>query len=124
MNTHQGQVIEKLIRRDGHSLTDVAAKLGVNRRSLYNWFTQKELKQEIIYKIGHVIKHDFSIEFPDIFTSKDFVFNPATTARERFFCKEPEVNHMETLDWREKYIDLLEKVNDLLAQTYKKEKVA
>jgi AcrR family transcriptional regulator len=124
MNTHQGEVIEKLIRRDGHSLTDVAAKLGVNRRSLYNWFTQKDLKQETIYKIGHVIQHDFSIEFPDIFSSKDFIFNPASTARERFFYKESEVNHTDTPDWREKYIDLLEKFNDLLAQTYKKEKVA
>lgn len=126
MKIHRGQIIEKLIRRDGHSITEIALKLNINRRSLYNWFTQKDLKQEIIYKIGHVIQHDFSVEFPELFTSKDFIFDvsPTSSFKERFYLMEPEEQSDDVEDWRAKYIDLLEKFNELLSRNYNKERFA
>ena len=104
MTTHQGDVIERIIRRQGHSLTDLARLTGVNRRSIYNWFLQQRLKPENIIKLGQAINHDFSQQFPDQFVPEDFVgktVNVETVA--------------EPLDqWKEKYIDLLERYNLLL----------
>lgn len=104
MAIHQGDIIERVIRRQGHSLTDLAKLTGVNRRSIYNWFLQPKLKPENIIKIGQAIHHDFSVEFPGQFVSEDFaVPEKAKVATE------------ETFDaWKEKYIDLLERYNLLL----------
>jgi predicted transcriptional regulator len=65
MDIHHGETIEKVVRRNGHSITDVAKLTKVNRRSVYNWFNQPKLKPEIIYKIGCVINHDFSVDWTD-----------------------------------------------------------
>ncbi len=104
MQVHQGEIIERIIRREGHSLTDLAKLTGVNRRSIYNWFLQKRLKPESIIKIGKAIKHDFSAEFPDQFRTEDFqqTESPLKAEEEAFDV------------WKEKYIDLLERYNLLL----------
>lgn len=107
MPLHHGNTIEKVIRREGHSLTDVARLARVNRRSVYNWFMKPKLKPDIIHRIGRVIDHDFSVEFPDLFTTDDFrskqVAEPAAA---------PVVEEFDI--WREKYLDLLERYNQLL----------
>jgi len=114
MPVHHGQIIEKIIRRNGHSISDVARLTNVNRRSVYNWFNQQQLKPEIIYRIGCVINHDFSAELPQLFTSEDF---------EKGFKKVsfPGSNYNDPEDlynkhyWKDKYIELLERYNTLLA---------
>jgi len=104
MAVHQGDIIERVIRRQGHSLTDLAKLTGVNRRSIYNWFLQPKLKPENIIKIGQAIHHDFSVEFPAQFVSEDFaVPEKAVVSDEEKFDA-----------WKEKYIDLLERYNLLL----------
>jgi lambda repressor-like predicted transcriptional regulator len=104
MSVHQGDIIERVIRRQGHSLTDLAKLTGVNRRSIYNWFLQPKLKPENIIKIGQAIHHDFSVEFPGQFLPEDFIVSESTegTKEEKFDA------------WKEKYIDLLERYNLLL----------
>lgn len=104
MAVHQGDIVERVIRRQGHSLTDLAKLTGVNRRSIYNWFTQSRLKPENIIKIGQAIRHDFSVEFPDLFVPEDFI--PQEKA------VEPKMEDFNP--WKEKYIDLLERYNLLL----------
>lgn len=74
MANHYGQIVEKVIRRDGHSISDVSRLMKVNRRSVYNWFNQPNLRPEIIYRIGRIIKHDFSVDLPHVFKSEDFAF--------------------------------------------------
>jgi plasmid maintenance system antidote protein VapI len=72
MPLHYGETVEKIIRREGHSLTEVANLLNVNRRTVYNWFLKPRLTRDTIQRIGMVIKHDFSAEFPALFTAADF----------------------------------------------------
>lgn len=100
---HIGSIIEKVIRKEGHSLTDLSKAVGVNRRTLYNWFQQPRLSDEIVIRIGQTIKHDFSPEFPEKFVPGDFY-----VACDLSFRKQ-ELNK-----WKEKYIDLLERYNLLL----------
>jgi hypothetical protein len=112
METHQGHIVEKIIRRNGHSITDIARQSEVNRRSVYNWFNQRRLKPDVIIKIGRLINHDFSKELPDLFTSDDFVNGPKKILSVGLMDSEQEiitVNH-----WKDKYIDLLERYNNLI----------
>jgi plasmid maintenance system antidote protein VapI len=104
MSVHHGEIIEKVIRREGPSLTDLAKIMKVNRRSIYNWFMQQRLKPETIIRIGRAMKHDFSIEFPEQFVSDDFREEPVIKGElEASFD-----------GWKEKYINLLERYNTLL----------
>ncbi|AMR32442.1 hypothetical protein A0256_13915 [Mucilaginibacter sp. PAMC 26640] len=67
MENHNGQIVEYVVRRNGYSITDLATELKVNRRSIYNYFQNRNLKHDVIYKIGLIIRHDFAKEFPDLF---------------------------------------------------------
>jgi predicted transcriptional regulator len=111
MDIHHGETIEKVVRRNGHSITDVAKLTKVNRRSVYNWFNQPKLKPEIIYKIGCVINHDFSVELPQLFTSEDFAkgFKEYAPAMQEEQEADIEI-------WKDKYIGLMERYTALLAE--------
>ena len=109
MEKHNGQITEYLVRKHGYSITDLAINLNVNRRSIYNYFQNRNLKPDIILKIGLVIRHDFSKEFPDLFAAEDFIVlakqNQATSHK---------LNDSDEEVWKEKYIALLEKHSNLL----------
>jgi lambda repressor-like predicted transcriptional regulator len=106
MAAHQGDIIERIIRRQGHSISDLAKLTGVNRRSIYNWFLQPRLKPENIIKLGQAIGHDFSEQFPGQFVSEDFIALERSTT--------PTLEDQKIDVWKEKYIDLLERYSLLL----------
>lgn len=108
MDKHYGQIVELVIRKKGFSISELARLTHMNRRSVYNWFNQKYLKQEIIYQIGIIINHDFSVEFPELFRKEDF--NQTRSDLNIFsFWESPNPSL-----WKDKYIELLEKYNNLL----------
>ena len=108
MDKHYGQIVELVIRKKGFSISELARLTHMNRRSVYNWFNQKYLKQEIIYQIGLTINHDFSVEFPELFRKEDFNQNQLGLSGSSFW--EPPNPAL----WKDKYIELLEKYNNLL----------
>jgi len=112
MDKHYGQIVELIIRKKGYSISELARLTHVNRRSVYNWFNQKYLRTEIIYRIGCIMKHDFSVEFPEIFTKEDFNLiksHKITDGDDPIFWELPD-HHI----WKDKYISLLEQYNKLL----------
>ncbi len=111
MPSHYGETVEKIIRREGHSLTDVANLLNVNRRTVYNWFLKPRLPRDTIQRIGMVIKHDFSAEFPALFTSADF------KAGAEAFSSYRSGGHpfiLEAEDWKLKYTHLQQRYESAL----------
>ncbi|TWR28837.1 hypothetical protein FPZ43_11240 [Mucilaginibacter pallidiroseus] len=104
-NYHHGQLVEYTIRKNGYNLTDLANKLNVNRRTIYNWFQQPNLKISIIIAIGNVIRHDFSQDLPGILEDKDFSFNRPVVKS---------YNKSNENDWMDKYLTLLEQYNKVL----------
>lgn len=112
MSKHYGQLVEYIVRKKGYSLSDLAKELNINRRTIYNWFQTNDLKRDMIYRIGYIIKHDFSKEFPEIFTTEDFSGIYATKKASNFTLStdSEEINKQ----WMEKYISLLEKYNKAL----------
>lgn len=105
MANHYGQIVEKVIRRDGHSISDVSRLMKVNRRSVYNWFNQPNLRPEIIYRIGRIIKHDFSVDLPHVFKSEDFAFENKKYHHPESFQAEPALKDGDY--WKKKYTELL-----------------
>jgi lambda repressor-like predicted transcriptional regulator len=115
MDTHRGQIIEMVIRREGYSISELARLAKVNRRSIYYWFNQQYLKTEIIYQIGIYIKHDFSIEFPHIFKPEDF--KQLNTFGSISIVKNSSQERLDSEYWKDKYLDILEKYNQLLVKS-------
>jgi len=118
MDLHHGEIVEKVIRRKGYSISEIARFTKVNRRSVYYWFNQKYLKAEIIHKIGLCIKHDFSVEFPEIFTNNEF----ENVKSFKYADNEPDFQPDLTDEnyWKDKYIEILEKYNEILLKNAEK----
>jgi hypothetical protein len=111
---HHGQTIEKIIRRNGHSISDLAKVMNVNRRSIYNWFTQPRLKLHIVENIGYAIGYDFSQELPDLFMPMVFKrINSKNGSEVSVGLISSNVDEDDL--WKDKYVDLLERYNQLLS---------
>ena len=110
MEKHYGQIVEYIVRKNGYSITDLATGLNVNRRTIYNYFQNKTVKYDVIYKIGLIVRHDFSKDFPELFTSDQFDINQ----RPRPMIDS--VSNVTAGDsyWQDKYIQLLETYNTAL----------
>lgn len=110
---HRGQILERVVRCDRMGISEIARRLYVSRRTLYNWFETKDLSLDIICKVGFIIGHDFSKEFPEEFADKtnklsgevmNNLQNPGDKPRDPLYY------------WMDRYIKLLEKFNELLSR--------
>lgn len=109
MEKHHGKIIERVVRRANISLSELSKLLGVNRRSVYNWFTLPKIRPEVIYRLGQALEYDFSKEFPEFFTAEDF----SNTQKQVEALRSDNVMHNAADEefWKDKYITLLEKIN-------------
>ena len=101
---NKGEIVELVIRRNNLSISELSRRLHVSRRSVYNWFEQKDLSIDIICKVGDVLDYDFSSDFPDLFTRRK---SRIISQMDQDFTLEPQQNSVNY--WRNKYINLLEK---------------
>ena len=108
MEKHDGNIVEYIVRKNGFSITELAAASNVNRRTIYNLFQQRILKRVFIHKVGQTIRHDFSNEFPEHFNQTDFDFN-ALDDKTVIIIENPLVD--DANGWKDKYIALLEAYN-------------
>lgn len=114
MSLNVGQVLERVVRRDRMGISELSRKLNVSRRTIYNWFDQKSLNPEIIWKVGTVIGHDFSVELPETFPKNNNEIRDAFDAHTEDYSK-GDANSV--YFWMNKYIKLLEKYNEILIHT-------
>nr|WP_294941711.1 hypothetical protein [uncultured Mucilaginibacter sp.] len=103
MDKHHGKIIEYTLRKNDYNISDLAKSMNVNRRTLYNWFTHEKIKKDIVFRIGCIIRHDFSQQFPEMFSSDDFnVIN---------LPKKKQLLGDEGNFWKNKYLTLLNEYN-------------
>jgi transcriptional regulator with XRE-family HTH domain len=99
-----GQLLEKVIRKKGLNITEIAKAIGVQRRTMYNWFLMQELSVETLNRISKVIVYDFGQpELPPIIVAPsivDIATDLVTQKNEEY--------------WKDKYIDLLERYSEVL----------
>jgi transcriptional regulator with XRE-family HTH domain len=109
--SHRGQIVEKIIRRSGYSITRLAKKLGISRNTLYNRFENANLGYRFIMEVGNVIHYDFTIDFPEMKEEIELMGDNPVRSFDR-----------ETAElWKAegKYILLLEKYTKLLSMLAK-----
>lgn len=113
---HIGELIEELIRINHLSISEVARRMHVNRRSLYNWFKQQSIRPYILHRICNVLANDFSIELPSIIKEAPRLDSGKnkTPPKDKEVAEEGSSNTVSY--WMNKYIYLLEKYNEMLAK--------
>ena len=108
---HEGHTIERIIRRNRMGISEIARKMNVSRRTLYNWFESDRISTETIQKLAQIIDHDFSVEFPN----KLKIYHEIDSIKSLL-----ENKHLERGDndsvyyWMDRYIKLLENFNEIL----------
>ncbi|WP_439697785.1 helix-turn-helix domain-containing protein [Mucilaginibacter sp. AW1-7] len=112
-DSHYGHAVERFERKDHMGISEIARKLNVSRRTLYDWFETKRFSLDITCQIGFVIDHDFSNDFPDAFARRINSLN-ADNGFERLLGKGQPRDA--TYYWMDKYITLPEKFNEVLSQ--------
>lgn len=113
---HMGEILEHVVRRDRMGISELARRLNISRRTMYNWFEMDRLSIEVIRRIGLVIGHDFSAEFPEEFAKKsDYVDGESFTNIQNSLESSPTAVYY----WMDKYIKLLEKFNSALSHETK-----
>ena len=115
---HRGEIVENAVRQSGYSITKLATKLGKSRRWMYLLFENPNISIELILEIGQIIHHDFSSEIKALKNYSTKVQDQNTS--------EPTKTYREQLkeieNWKNKYMDILEKYNKLLTADSSKKK--
>lgn len=104
MKINKGQVLERAVRRSALNISELAKTLKVNRKSVYNWFKQEDLKEEVFFKVGDIINFSFQEKFPELFQQQPDALHEAAAGQQ------------DDTYWKDKYIDLLERYADLLSE--------
>nr|WP_294869889.1 hypothetical protein [uncultured Pedobacter sp.] len=116
MKVNAGEIVELAVRRKNINISELSRRMQVNRRTLYNWFQQKQLPIDVIREIGKAIDYDFYSEFKDEFHKygwsdiQDGALNPERT--------EQNSNQDILTHWMQKYITLLEEYNFLISANH------
>jgi CRISPR/Cas system-associated exonuclease Cas4 (RecB family) len=109
---HKGEIVEKAVRESGYPITKLAKKLGKSRRWMYHLFENRNVPIDYILELGAVIHHDFSDSITDLKKYK------ASTEKQELRDSDNGFNntHEKAEYWKTKYLELLEKHNELLTR--------
>jgi predicted transcriptional regulator len=107
---HKGEIIEKAVRKSGFSITALAKRMGKSRRWVYQIFESQVVPVDYIFSIGKIIHHDFT---EDIVELKNYQVNVRKQIMDD--TQQPFGSDKDKVDyWKNKYLAVLEKYNDLL----------
>lgn len=114
MEVYVGEVLERAVRRQEISISELSRRLNVSRRTIYNWFEQRSLDIGLLYTIGLIIRYDFAEELgADFKVGNNQVPNPYeddSLIPDNFNS----LSNKESYYWMQKYIQLLEDYKQLL----------
>jgi hypothetical protein len=101
---HRGEILDAAVRNSSFSITAVAKKLKISRRSYYNHIADPNLSWDQLEEYGKALKYDFSQDIPEM---KKYVFEEP----EARYGRKPEnleqaLQHIDY--WKAKYYQLLE----------------
>ena len=97
---HRGEILEQAIRGSNMSLSMISKKLHKSRQYLYNLFDNPNIQTDTLLEIGNIIHYDFSKEIQEL---------------NRINNQSIEVDNSVNY-WKDRYLELLEKYNQLLEQ--------
>jgi len=107
---HKGEILQKAVKESGMPLTKLTKKLNKSRRWIYNAFENPNVSIDYILEIGKIIHHDFSEDIEEL---KKYRTMAAFLHLEN--ASVTDSNENQDLEyWKNKYVKLLEKYNQLL----------
>ncbi len=107
---HKGEIIEKAVRESGFSITRLAKRMGKSRRWVYQIFESRTVPVDYVLEIGKIIHHDFTEDIKELKTYKVSMARQMLSEPVQAFGNDKE----EVEYWKNKYLAVLEKYNDLL----------
>jgi AcrR family transcriptional regulator len=110
VDEHRGEILEKVVRKRNPNITDLSKKVGYDRQTIYRHFKDTQLSDSIILKYAKALKYDFYREFPDLLNYSNMVAEPLADYRPLTLSDALK----EADGWKNKYISLLERYNELL----------
>jgi phosphoribosylformylglycinamidine (FGAM) synthase-like enzyme len=99
---HKGEILKKAVEKSQVPVTRIAKAIKKSRGTLYNWYEEKNLPLEAFIAVGGVINYDFSKEIPELRAS----------------------GISEQLDYKQKYLEVVEENNRLLKEILKYRKTS
>lgn len=108
---HKGEIVEKAVRESGYPITKLAKKLGKSRRWMYHLFENRNVPIDYILEVGAVIHHDFSDSIADLKKYKTAGKQEMADYENRYITGNEQAEY-----WKTKYLELLEKHNELLTR--------
>ncbi|MHB9146883.1 MAG: helix-turn-helix domain-containing protein [Candidatus Amoebophilus sp.] len=113
---HRGEIVEKVVRKNGYSLTKLAGKLEISRNTLYNKFQDANLSYRFIGEVGRILHYDVSLDFPEML-KEEFA-----TGKKNNDLISIEIKYSNLLEKHIKLLELLVKVaNEAEAYALKQE---
>ena len=107
---HKGEIIEKAVRQSGYSITKLSKKMGKTPRWMYYLFENNNVPIDYILQIGEIIHHDFSDEIKELKKYKSITgIKEVNETATSYQLKQQSPEY-----WKNKYLNLLEKYNQLL----------
>jgi len=111
----RGQILATAVETTGLNKKDVANKAGYTRSAYYKHKENPNLDYRILTAYGKAIKYDFTEEFPDM---PKYVLEEPEEAYGKPKTLEEANRLME--QWKNKYLELLEKHNRLIEERIRK----
>ncbi len=107
---HKGEILKNAVLKRVNNITALAKQVGYDRASLYRHFADDNLDDGIILKYAQALKYNFNYEFPELTQFTNVLQEPITEYKPMTVSEALK----ESDYWRGKYIDLLEKHNQML----------
>jgi CRISPR/Cas system-associated exonuclease Cas4 (RecB family) len=115
---HKGEIVEKAVRQSGYSITKLSKKLGKTARWMYYMFESSNVSIDYILEIGEIIHYDFSDEIKELKKYKAGIKPLEVNKHEPKLKSKQETPEY----WKNKYLELLEKYNQVLLKLTEKRK--
>ena len=112
---NRGQILAAVVEASGLNKEEAANKAGYSRSAYYKHVENPNLDYHILIAYGRALRHDFTDEFPDmpkyILEEPEEIYGKPKTVEEAIRIAE---------QWKNKYLDLLEKYNKMIEERIQK----
>jgi hypothetical protein len=108
---HRGHVLRDAVEATGLNKEIVADKAGYTRSSYYKHIQDPDLAYHILVAYGKAIKHDFTVELHGM---PKYIVEDPPAEYEKGMSIEYALKQIHY--WKDKYLELLEKYNQLIEE--------
>ena len=108
---NRGQILASVVEASNLTKEEVARRAGYTRSAYYKHIENPQLNYHILMAYGRALKHDFTEEFTDM---PRYIMEEVSETYGKPKTLEEALNLLE--QWKNKYLDLLEKYNRLIEE--------